>query len=252
MTSTANWLQKIGNPQAPTMRLVCFPHSGSGPGIFSKWSKLFPEYVEIFAVHLPHRERRYLEPAVTGFSEVADAVIAELAGMPSLPTAFYGHSLGAILAFETVREFEMKGLRPLGFFAAGRRGPRKSDPQVDISKISDEKLLEGLAGIYGTFLDRTPGALDKFYVIPIRDDIELSQNYRYKVSHSLSCPITVFCGAMDAAVDVKDAGCWMDETSGAFRLRTFPGGHFFVHDHVSSVAAEIFHDLCAWTAQEEG
>src|ERR1700761_3436951 len=113
-------------PDARTvLRLFCFPHAGGDANAFSGWRKELPRTLDVCPILLPGRGRRSLEPHGRQLTTMAAAIAAELPEMLELPFAFYGHSMGALLAFEVARALRRNcGLVPRALLVAGSPGPQ--------------------------------------------------------------------------------------------------------------------------------
>ena len=109
------------NPKT-RLRLFCFLYAGGGASIFRQWSENMPEGVEVCAVQLPGRENRIAEPPFRILASLVEAMVEALAPYFDVPFAFFGHSLGAKIAFELVRELRRKkGIQPVHLFVSGAR-----------------------------------------------------------------------------------------------------------------------------------
>jgi medium-chain acyl-[acyl-carrier-protein] hydrolase len=107
------------------LRLVCFPHGGKGPSMFNSWSRELPKSIEVSAVQLPGRESRISEPSISAMPELVARLVNGLAGTMQGAFAFYGHSIGALIAFELTRELRRRGKPlPVHLLVSGRRAPQ--------------------------------------------------------------------------------------------------------------------------------
>lgn len=91
-----------------SLRLLCIPFAGGGTVTFRRWAALLPPHIEAFAVQLPGREDRLREPALDDWQSMMDALIEAVAPLPFLPTAIFGHSLGAVIALELGRRMHAR------------------------------------------------------------------------------------------------------------------------------------------------
>jgi surfactin synthase thioesterase subunit len=213
--------------------LACLPFAGSGAGFFREWERLGISAVTMLPVQLPGREERFTDDP---FTEVADAV-AELtpriladAG-EGAPVALFGHSLGAVLAYEIARELERIGHPGLcHLFVSGSPGPHDGRAER-ATGLPDKEFLAGVERFAGY---RHPAFDDPDLVevlLPVlRADVELHENYRPTSAEPLSVPITALRGERDELVSREQAGQWAGVTRGPFAYRELPGGHMYLVD----------------------
>jgi surfactin synthase thioesterase subunit len=197
-------------------------------------------------VRLPGRETRLREPPYRRVpSLVADAVRA-LAPLCERPFALFGHSLGALLAFELAHRLrEVGGPLPVHLFVSGRRAPQDPDPEPPLSELPDGRLVSELRRRYDGIpqaVVEMPELLELFLPI-LRADCELLDTYAYAAREPLAMPISAFTGADDRRVGPDELAGWARHTSGAFRARVLPGGHFYFHGAEEELAAELEQDL---------
>src|SRR5579883_2155511 len=130
------------NPQA-RLRLFCFPYAGGAASIYRLWPQLLPETIEVHAIQLPGREGRLLEPTYVRLAPIIDEVTQAIAPLLDRPFALFGHSLGALLAFELARQLRrLQRPQPIHFFASARRAPQFADPDPPIHRLPDAEFLE--------------------------------------------------------------------------------------------------------------
>ena len=64
----------------------------------------------------------------------------------------------------------------------------------------------------------------------MRGDYTASETYRFEPGPPLSCDITAMTGDRDSRNTIEGAAAWSAHTTGAFNLRVYPGGHFYLDD----------------------
>jgi medium-chain acyl-[acyl-carrier-protein] hydrolase len=176
-------------------------------------------------------------------SALADAIVPHLDG----PYAFFGHSMGAVVAFEVAQRLRDEGRPlPLHLFASGHRAPHIPYPRQPIHAVPNPRFREELALLGGTpqeILEHPElmGLLEPL----LRADLELSETYRHGASSPLRCGITAFGGLADPHVPTGSIEAWRGHTQGPFRARFFPGDHFFLVPHARDLGVEIAADLQA-------
>ena len=144
------WLYWPAICRPTSARLFCFPHAGVGAAVFRLWPVGLPVELEMCGVQLPGRTTRLAEPAVTSLPMLADAVAQAITPYIDIPFAFFGHSMGAVLAAEVTRTLAASGLAlPRHLFVSGRRPPHVPDPELPLSGLSDAEFVAEINRRYG-------------------------------------------------------------------------------------------------------
>jgi medium-chain acyl-[acyl-carrier-protein] hydrolase len=238
------------NPAA-SLRIFCFPYAGVGASAYRMWLTAFPPDVEVCVVQPPGRESRFGEPSFTDVGALADAAADALVPHLALPFVFFGHSLGALTAFEVTRRLRARGeTGPLRLFVSSHRAPQLPNPHPNMHGLPDTALIDAVCraydGIPRIVLD-TPELL-AIMLPALRADLTAFETYRYTEAAPLPCPISVFGGAADRRVSRSDLEGWTRQTTGAFALRLLDGGHFYLQAHRDAVVTAIREDLAAVAA----
>lgn len=228
------WLRR--ETTAAPQQLVCIPHAGAGASSFNRWPALFGPEIGVVRVQLPGREDVAALPPLRRVGE-AVAVLrrecAELAG----PLAIYGHSMGALIAYELARALTAEGRPPAHLFVSGRRAPHLPPSRALLHRLPDPDFAAALAAAdaWGP-AGRSPGFLR--YALPLtRADLELSEEYTHRPAPRLTSPITAFHGTEDPIADPAEVAAWHSLTDGPFACHEFPGDHLFHHRHREAIAA---------------
>lgn len=186
----------------------------------------------------PGRESRFREPALQSIDALAEGALAALrphcqrADGSGLPFAFYGHSLGALLAYAIAqRQAAEGGPLPQALFVSGARAPHSALPGRPLYALPEPALLERLAEMGGTppRVLREPALMQLFLPL-LRADFTAADTYQRPASDpALPCPIIAFEGADDDQVEGAKIAAWRERTSARFEHLRLPGGHFFIH-----------------------
>jgi pyochelin biosynthetic protein PchC len=118
------WLRRLAPVAQPWVRLVCFPHSGGSASYYRPWRACLPSDVELYGVQYPGRLDRIGERCAADVDELADALAAAVRPLLDRPTALFGHSLGATVAFEVARR--LPNIAQL--FVSRRSRPHRQKP----------------------------------------------------------------------------------------------------------------------------
>lgn len=231
------------NGTEPGVRLYCLPHAGGSASVFRSWvGRLGP--VAVCPVQLPGRESRLREPALRDIRDVvagvADAVLAD-AG--ERPYAVYGHSLGALVAFELAVEAGRRGgPAPVHLIVSGSPAPQAidwSDPPI--AGMSDDEvvaLLRRLGGTPEVFLS-DPAVLRMMILPQFRADFTVKESFRYRPGPPLTVPITAIASTADPRATVPAMRDWAARTTAGFTMHTVAGGHFAVLEQAETTRRHL-------------
>lgn len=244
------WLHAFkANPKAG-VRLICFPYAGGTAMVYRSWAQRLPAEVEVLAVQLPGRASRMQEPLHFDLPRLIEAMAPVLAPHLEAPFAFFGHSMGAMIAFELARLLRREGRAgPLRLFVSGRSAPQLNRTHAPLHDLPQPELLRELGRLNGTPREVLEHPELMELMLPIlRADFSVCDTYEYREEPPLDCPITAFGGLQDAGVPRRNLEAWREQTSGAFTLRMLPGDHFFLHSDESlllRLLATELHQLLA-------
>jgi medium-chain acyl-[acyl-carrier-protein] hydrolase len=226
---------KINNPwilqpklnHSTSLNLICFPPGGCGASIFNSWSKYLPSGLAISAVQLSGRETRFKEVAFSNMDLlIPELLTGILPYIKDVPFAVFGHSVGALIAFEFVRQLYQNNFPvPEHLIVSGRRAPH-----IPLDKIlhlqPDSALIEELRLIGGTsdlILD-DPELMSLFLPI-VRADFTINETYQVGDAFSVNCPILAIGGYDDPLVNQVFLEQWRQYTTGEFETLMLSGGH---------------------------
>lgn len=214
----------------PSLNLFCFPYAGGGASIYRNWSKDLPSQIQVLPLQLPGRENRFQETPYINFFALVSVLAEQIEPYTDLPFSFYGHSMGALLAFEVARHLrQYYGKSPQHLFVGGRAAPHLVSKSPASSKLNNDQLLIELQrhnGIPAAIVNQ-PDMCELALSI-IRADLALLENYDYREGLPLDCSISAFGGWQDQLVSYDDLIAWEQQTNQQFNLKQFPGDHFFL------------------------
>jgi surfactin synthase thioesterase subunit len=237
------WIRRFqpsGIANAPEFRLFCFPHAGGAASYYFPYGTALAPRAEVLAVQYPGRQDRRGEPLVDDIHRLADHIHAALPARSPVPYAFFGHSMGAVLAFEVAARIEAAGGdAPVHLFVSGRRAPSVFKAGT-VHLLDDRGLMVELSTVGGT----DPRLLADWELmaaaLPVtRSDYRAIERYRWTPCPPLSCPLTALVGTDDPQAPLADAQAWRQHTTAGFTLRTFPGGHFYLNEQRAGVLATV-------------
>jgi medium-chain acyl-[acyl-carrier-protein] hydrolase len=229
------------------VRLFCFPYAGGGAAVYRSWPRSLPSWVDFCAVQPPGRGWRFKETPFTRVADLVDALADAVEPLLDLPHLLFGHSLGAVVAFEFAREVRRRhGRSPLRIVVAAHRAPHIADPRPPIHSTSDEDFLrlvqERYRGGIPAEVVREPEIL-RLLLPALRADLEMDWTYRFAPDRPLDCPITAVGGEQDSTVAFAQITAWNRHTTGVFRAESVPGDHFFLDDAEAPLARFLLQGL---------
>jgi medium-chain acyl-[acyl-carrier-protein] hydrolase len=239
--------------EAPTpVSLFCFPFAGGSAHFYQNWGQQGLGFVQGYAIELPGRGLRLREPLIGEFCVLIENLAQALAPVMVPPYALFGHSLGALLAFEFVRAFERLGSpMPVHLFLSACRAPHLPRRIRPWHALPEDELIAEIEQLAGT----PPGALHdeqiREMMVPVfRADFQLGEDYSYVPRKPISVPVSVFGGASDPLVTPDELDAWSEHTDDFRGSVFFPGGHFYLTEHASDIVAAIGEALVPWTDDE--
>jgi len=239
MTDPGDWVVRSrAAHDACRIRLLCFPQAGAGTLAYRPWTATLAPDVDVLPVVLPGRDSRYREPPFTDLAHLARAAAEGLRPVlfdreHPVPYAFFGHSLGALAAYETARVLSDAHPPPALLIVSGSAPPpQAAAPAPTRHTLPDEEFLAEVVRLGGV----PPAALDEPELIRVmlpvlRADFTAAETYTHAAGPLLDCPVAVYAGAADTSVPRAQLTGWDRVTTvRPVRHRLFAGGHFYLDD----------------------
>ncbi len=244
-----SWVSVSEHFKNKRLRLFCFPHAGGGAAMYRQWGDGMPDGIEVFSVHLPGREDRIRErPHVRIAPLVDDLIEALIPCFDGAPYAFFGHSMGAVIAYEVAQRLLTRhGESPAHLFVSARQAPHLPLIRTPWYMLSDDDLKEKLRQLNGTPDDVLKNDDVMGILLPmLRADFELNETYQSSTHALLECPITAFGALGDVHVEAEQLDAWRYLTNRSFDIRFFPGNHFYIKEQKSAVIAILAQRLTSY------
>ncbi|HMQ90016.1 MAG TPA: alpha/beta fold hydrolase [Flavilitoribacter sp.] len=220
--------------------LFALPFAGGSRYSYAEFKNYLPEFIDLVSLELPGRGRRITEECLSGVREMTEDLLSAIRSETAGRYAFYGHSLGSLMAFLLTREIIREGLNPpVALILSGRSGPseKRRLPMIhDLPKDEFLSSLREMGGMPDVLLENEE--LMEFFEPIIRADLKAAETYVYEPAPPFNVPVSVMIGADEGIAD-SEAKAWQKETSVPIRFSKFPGHHFFIMDHADTVINEI-------------
>ncbi len=236
------WLVRPApRPQAEA-RLICLPYAGVGASAYRPWVAHLPDTLELNIVQLPGREARLREGLYVQIEPLIEALVPAIEGLLDRPYTLFGHSMGALVAFELARALRRQGApAPSCLAVSGRRAPQLPDPDEPLHPLDDDRFVGAIVrrynGIPRVILD-DPELLQLF-LPTLRADLTLIETYAYAPEPPLDCPLVAFGGCADERARPADLAAWLAQSTRPLGVRQFPGDHFYLQRARAELVAAV-------------
>ncbi|HUZ25304.1 MAG TPA: alpha/beta fold hydrolase [Streptosporangiaceae bacterium] len=237
--------QAIATDASSGTDLICFPHAGGSASYYFPLLAPLAARMDVYVVQYPGRHDRRHEPPIPSIAALADQVAAAIPAAPGRRLALFGHSMGALVAFEVALRLRRSSHAVAHLFASARRAPSSIGAEL-LHHRPDEEIAAELhrlgGGPHDPAVQRT---LMRLVMPALRNDLRAAETYVPRPGQSVSCPVTALTGAADPRTSLDDARAWAQATTGDFFLRVFPGGHFYLNERASQLTDVIWQQLSA-------
>ena len=239
------WFKSLSEEDGQArLRLFTFPFAGGGTAAYRPWAAALPG-VSVVAARLPGREARLDETPITSMESLVRQLVKAMQPWLDRPFALFGHSMGALTAFECARALARQGgPQPRRLIVSAYRAPQLRRVGPVMHTLPDAPLIQTLKAYDGL----PPQVLANEEIMALllptaRADFSILETYRFKPGPALTMPIDALCGDHDRLAPAADLAGWREQTTGSFSLTSFPGGHFFVRDCQAAVLEQLRHRL---------
>jgi medium-chain acyl-[acyl-carrier-protein] hydrolase len=239
-------LIRFGSAGGKSHRLYCFPFAGGGPATYRLWPHSLPSDFDVIAVQLPGRDPTSADRPLDSIADIADTVqaaIAELQDADAMPFSLFGHSMGALVAFEITVALEQRGAGagPINLFVSGRRPPDELHHGEHVHDLGDAEFLDALQRSYGGVPDVVRNEPDLLALLlpALRADVRALETYAPSMTRPVQCPVHVYGGAADRNPRPSQLGGWQRVAAHAISVRVFEGDHFYLATARDALTADI-------------
>ena len=228
------------------IRLFCLPFAGGGASLYRPWTTQLAPTIEVCPIQLPGRENRYSEKPITDAHQMAKAIATQMLPFLDRPYAIFGHSMGALLAYEVSREHaRLKAKAPEILFVSAHRAPHLPRKRALLHALPNAQFIESLKQ-YGGFPEEILNNQEFIdFILPtMRSDMTLCDLYAFtKREVSIQTPFEVFAGVDDREAGPSEMESWSEHTQGQANLTVFDGGHFFLRTHSKELLSHLLNTI---------
>ena len=237
------WLPQGSHPKKHEFSLYCFPYAGGGASIYHQWQPGLRQVCQVTPVRLPGREGRIAEPAFDNMQRLVEALLSALVGHWSTPFGLFGHSMGALIAFELACRTTSMGYGPQLIIISSCRPPDQLQRHRDapLHELPPEQMIDELIRLYGmeSTITAAERSLMRMLAPTLQADLKLIHDYRPEPGATVHCPVVVCGGADDVQVTRADLDGWQRYCAQTISTRVFPGGHFYLRTQRDSLVKLI-------------
>lgn len=242
--ATNPWIETFPPRPDASFRLFCFPHAGGAAQFFRTWAKKLPEWIEVCPLQYPGRWSRHAEALRRDAETLVGDVVGALEGELGKPFAFFGNSMGGMLAYESTRKLRAEGRPTPSLLAVSAvAAPLYAGSGTPVHAAPDEAIVQRLRRLGGSDeIISHPDILKTFLPI-LRADLQIIETYRWIPGEKLKSPILALAGTEDPEATPAKMEAWREQTEAKFSLETIPGGHFFIQSREDEVIGIVLREI---------
>ncbi|MER6692217.1 thioesterase II family protein [Streptomyces minutiscleroticus] len=244
---TSKGIQQFSSSPGAEAVLVCFPHAGGAASYYRPLSTALGTDMDVLAVQYPGRQNRRTEPLARTVDQLVDDSVEALEPWTNRPLSLFGHSMGAVVAYEVARRLTAAGSPPVTLVVSGRRAPG-DEQRGEVHLRDDAGLLTEIRRLGGTDLRVLESPDMRALFLPVlRADYQAVETYRHTQGPQLSCPVLALAGESDPVASPAEMRHWAARTSAGFDVLAFSGGHFYLAENSAAVASAVRDHVIALT-----
>lgn len=231
----AEWLLARPGPDRPPARVFCFAHAGGNPRSFLNWQPALAADAQLIAVTPPHPPDGRLP--LSDYIDGATEAIRQAAAEDARPSYLFGHSLGALVAFEVCRRLrDEPALAHLIVSALAAPRLLPSPRVLELAGLEGRQFADALV-FFGGLPPEVLADKDLLEVLlpGVQADFVLAAQYRYRPESALDIGATIVTGTADPHIGPAQVEPWRQEFGEPPDLRWVPGGHFYFEDDPSLI-----------------
>lgn len=221
--------------------IAAIHHAGASGQVFLAWRSRLQH--ELVPISLPGRIGSDARPCRT-IAEAAEVTVDLLTQSPGQQDfVLFGHSMGALVAYETARRLGRRARRQARLLiTSGMDAPHTlAWPRPKRYLLDNAGLLEKLREFNGTPNELLEAGNLEPFLPQIRADLAMVDTYQWQPGPQLDMPILCYYGRSDDGVSDQGLRAWADLTDDQCGIREFEGDHFYLSDPDS---------ICHWLNQD--
>lgn len=223
--SDSPWLHRV-RPGPGAHRVIFFPPAGSSASLTWKLAGRVPDRWGLWGVQYPARGPRLREPPACSIREIAVACLPAIRPAADV-TVLFGHSFGALVAYDMAQLLADTGSPAAGLVVAGMVSPGTVVPGFLTGDVSDATALDALRKQGGTACELLSNEELMELVLPaLRGDLTLARAYRDDHGRRLRTGVVAISGRDEPVLAADDLCSWQTMTEAWWGHVVGEGGHF--------------------------
>ena len=232
-----------------TPRLYIFPHAGGSARYYVPFANAFSSDIKRIAVQYPGRRGTHDLASFTSIPDLADGLFQMISPVDRSDgqVAFFGHSMGGLVAFDVARRFEAAGTPIAALFVSACAAPGRIG--YEYIPESDRGLLDAVSTMTGLNPDFLENEEFSARILPTLRGLKAIANYDCPPDATVSCPIYAFVGDDDEVATYDKVAPWSQRTTSECTVRVFAGHHFYLNDHLPELVRDIEDKIASCSAE---
>ena len=213
------------------LQLICFPYAGGGISSFIPLKQKLPEGIGLGIIELPGRGEKYFENFYSEPLKLINDLVEELQTNIQIPTIYWGHSLGANIAFELTATMKDRNMvLPQHVIVSGSVPSSFEKERKNWEKMNDDKLLHEIKEFGGTPKEIFDNKELLQILLPmLRSDLILGSKFPERKGCYTAVEASVLSGKNDTIKEIE-LQAWSDHFNIVNPIKWFEGGHFFINE----------------------
>lgn len=228
----------------PELRLFVAHHAGGSHTPYRSWAAHLPAGWELCLLEAPGRNVRR-GALCTDAAQLAATYLDDIRPWTDRPYALFGHSMGAVAAYELTLELAARGLPLPHWLGLSALNPPEHHPRADARyDLPDAELREAVLAMGGTPREVLEHPEMWALLEPVlRADLRLAESWRPRAADPLTVPLSVFVADSDPVATPALAGTWADRSTRFQRVHVLEGEHFYFQPDPAGLVARIVADI---------
>lgn len=228
-----------GSAERPAGATVVFPHAGAAAASYRVLAAALAAGGDTYVVQYPQRADRLSDPAHESVHDLAVSLFHAAPWPGVAPLTLFGHSMGAVVAFEFARVAESRGTPVRTLWVSAGPPPCVVGDMPELP-TSDDGLLADIADLGGTDPELLADEeFSELLTTAVRADYQAFNRYDPSPDVRIGADIQVLGGQHDHRIGTGVLRQWERHTAGSFAMSLYDGGHFYLYDHLDAVAARV-------------
>ena len=244
---SSKWVVPITPTHSGPHKLFCFPYAGAGASVYRSWAQLLQKNIQGFAIQPPGRETRFSEDLLTSMDDYAHqahkAIQAYCSSNEKL--ILFGHSLGALAAYETAKRLQSTGSHVDLLIVSGRQDPTRASIRPPISHLDNVEFIQQMATYNGTpSVILQNEELLEILLPMIKADFSMAEHYaRAPITTQLECPVIALASKQDEWLSEIAIDGWKNVSRGSFETHWFEGDHFYLNQYTAELVGFLSNNI---------